>query len=388
MPISNSSCSTLATLVLTLVLHLSSGGRLSAQHDPGRDAMRMIAKGELDAARQRVAKPPRSQNSPISDAERNYVLAIIDCKANDPASAIQHLRTAVSLDLPIERILAGPRELFTPLRKDASFDAWIRENSKPLLHGPMLTSLTDTSAEFWVRTADVATVSVVLTDAATAKPISATTRPTSDFTGIVVVEGLDPATEYEAQVSVDGQLQPETSVFKTFPAKGQPARITIGFGGGSGYTPQYNHMWSTIQDQSLTAFLTLGDNVYIDDPEHAMTQRYCYYRRQSEPLWKSFVSATPVFSIYDDHDFGVNDCIPGPAIDKPAWKRPVWEVFRQNWNNPGFGGGEAQPGCWYDFRIGDVQFIMLDGRYYRDLKGGSMLGPVQKKWLLETLSQS
>jgi alkaline phosphatase D len=31
---------------------------------------------------------------------------------------------------------------------------------------------------------------------------------------------------------------------------------------------------------------------------------------------------------------------------------------------------------------------MLDGRYYRDLEGGSMLGPVQKRWLLRTLSQS
>ena len=31
---------------------------------------------------------------------------------------------------------------------------------------------------------------------------------------------------------------------------------------------------------------------------------------------------------------------------------------------------------------------MLDGRYYRDLKGGSMIGPVQKKWLRKTLASS
>ncbi|MCP4516497.1 MAG: hypothetical protein GY824_14870, partial [Delftia sp.] len=47
-------------------------------------------------------------------------------------------------------------------------------------------------------------------------------------------------------------------------------------------------------------------------------------------------------------------------------------MFKQNWNNPGFGGGEKQPGCWYDFQIADVHFIMLDGRYYRDKKGGSI----------------
>ena len=83
-----------------------------------------------------------------------------------------------------------------------------------------------------------------------------------------------------------------------------------------------------------------------------------------------------------------SDCNPGPDIETPAWKRPVWEVFRQNWNNPAYGGGSKQPGCWYDFHIGDVHFIMLDGRYYRDLAGGSMLGPVQKKWLLESLQSS
>ena len=63
-------------------------------------------------------------------------------------------------------------------------------------------------------------------------------------------------------------------------------------------------------------------------------------------------------------------------------------VFRQNWNNPAYGGGEKQPGCWYDFHIGDVHFIMLDGRYYRDLKGASMLGAAQKAWLFESLKSS
>jgi alkaline phosphatase D len=66
-------------------------------------------------------------------------------------------------------------------------------------------------------------------------------------------------------------------------------------------------------------------------------------------------------------------------------------VFTENWNNPSYGGGSPQPGCWYDFYIGDVHFIMLDCRYYRDLRrrgSGSMLGPVQKAWLLETLGAS
>jgi len=95
-----------------------------------------------------------------------------------------------------------------------------------------------------------------------------------------------------------------------------------------------------------------------------------------------------MYAMYDDHDFGMNDCNPGPEIETPAWKRQVWETFRRNWVNPSYGGGDAQPGCWFDFHRGDVHVIMLDGRYYRDKQGGIMLGPVQKAWLFETLKAS
>jgi alkaline phosphatase D len=162
------------------------------------------------------------------------------------------------------------------------------------------------------------------------------------------------------------------------------------FGGGAGYVVKHRHMWDTIARRRPNALLMLGDNVYIDDPTHPVTQHYCYYRRQSEIGWRRLVASTPVFAIYDDHDFGTNDCKPGPGIDDPPWKREVWRVFKRNWNNPRYGGGAAQPGCWFNFHIGDVHVIMLDGRYYRSRAedATSMLGPVQKAWLLNTLRAS
>ena len=362
------------------------------QHDPGRDAMKLIVQDKFTAGLERVAKPPRSKNSPISEAERNFVLAIADCKQGNEPEARQHLQQAVALGLPIERVLAGPRTLFEPLKQNEAYARWLAEKAKPLLHGPMLSSLTDTTAQFWLRTAQP--VQVIL-KARPAKPgatplpdTSTETTAADDYTGAIKLTGLKPETEYEYQLWINGQTQTNPVTFRTLPQTGAPAKFTVGFGGGAGYTPQFNHMWSTLAKAAPSAFLMMGDNVYIDDPTHPTTQRYCYYRRQSEPLWKSFIASTAIYSIYDDHDFGVNDCIPGPDIEIPSWKRPVWEVFKQNWNNPGFGGGTKQPGCWYDFQIADVHFIMLDGRYYRDKKGGSMLGPVQKKWLFETLKNS
>ena len=97
-----------------------------------------------------------------------------------------------------------------------------------------------------------------------------------------------------------------------------------------------------------------------------------------------------MYAIYDDHDFGMNDCIPGREIESPEWKRPVWDYFKTNWVNPYYGGGTKQPGCWQDFYIGDVHFILLDGRYYRhrDKDSTSMLGHAQKQWLFETIKNS
>ena len=52
------------------------------------------------------------------------------------------------------------------------------------------------------------------------------------------------------------------------------------------------------------------------------------------------------------------------------------------------GGGDNNPGCWQTFSLGQVQFIMLDCRYYRDRKEKSMLGTFQKQWLKDTLRSS
>jgi len=379
------------TLCTVLAITVLTSRPTAAQHDPGRDAMKLLVQDKFEAAKERLAKPPKSQNSPIDEAERNFVLAILNCRQGNPTEAISHLKEAVALGLPVERILAGPRELFEPLQKDQAYATWLSRQETPLLHGPMLTAVTDTTAQIWVRTAKPTTVSLALQEldkAESPREFTTQTSAKADYTGIIDLQDLKPDTRYEYALSITGQRQTQPLVFRTMPKAGQPAKFTVGFGGGAGYTPQFNHMWSTLAKRAPAAFLMMGDNVYIDDPTHAMTQRYCYYRRQSEPLWKSFIASTSMYSIYDDHDFGVNDCVPGPEIDEPAWKRPVWQVFKQNWNNPGFGGGEKQPGCWYDFQIADVHFIMLDGRYYRDKKGGSMLGPVQKAWLLKTLKNS
>jgi alkaline phosphatase D len=286
---------------------------------------------------------------------------------------------------------AGMPELI----KDAKFMALVKKHKLRLFSGPMVGAISDTSARIWVRTAGPAKVEVVVGEGAqlgnAKKGGPVTTMPEDDFTAVVEVKGLKPFTAYHYDVKLDGAgtQAPKLPFFRTAPAAGQKAVFSVGFGGGARYNPPKEHMWKTIEKEGLLGFLFLGDNVYIDMPARRDVARLHYYRRQLRAEFRSLCSKTAVYSIYDDHDLGANDCAGGPDIMKPDWKFPSWKVFKQNWVNPYYGGGDKQPGCWSHFSLGDVDFIMTDGRYYRDYKKGkTMLGPVQKKWLLERLAAS
>lgn len=279
------------------------------------------------------------------------------------------------------------------LRNDA-VKQQIRKHKLQLFGGPMLGKVTDSSASIWVRTDREAEVRVVLfRNKDMSEPIrSAAVRSSKDrdLTAVVDLTGLKPMTTYYYDVSLDGKnmLGPEFPSFRTFPSRGQKAKFDVGFGGGSRLVPQKERIWQTIASFKPAAFLFLGDNLYIDKPTQRNLQRLYYYRRQLRPEFRRLTSGTSIYAIWDDHDFGKNDCSGGPDPFRPEWKVPVWRVFRENWNNPYYGGGEKQPGCWFDFSIGDVDFFMTDGRYYRSFKDGTMLGPVQKKWLLNKLKES
>jgi len=367
--------------LMTVGMCLIAANATMAQHDAHRNATQSIAVGDFDKAEKTLAK------AEPDDPETHFVRMMLALKQGDTPAAVEWARSALAAGLPFERLAAGPRELLSELHKTEDFARWSAERPKVvLLHGPMVGAVTDRAASFWVRTATEADVQVRV-----GERVSETVRTdaSTDLTAVVTVDGLTPSTRLAYEVLIDGEVvEVENARFTTFPEAGKPGRFAVAFGGGAGYVPQWERMWDTIGACEPAALLMLGDNVYIDQPEHLLCQHYCYYRRQARPEWRRLVASTATYAIYDDHDFGTNDCVPGPKIESPPWKRTVWDVFRQNWVNPAYGGGEAQPGCWFDFHMGDVHFILVDGRYYRDRKGGSMLGPVQKAWLLKTLAAS
>ncbi len=272
------------------------------------------------------------------------------------------------------------------------FKQLVEKHGLHLFSGPMVGCLSPHGARIWLRTAREADVAIRVLEGDKEVAIEKTrTRPERDLTALIDLKGLRPFTEYSYQVTINGEPQnlPHPLVFRTAPAEGQKATFNIAFGGGARYNHKHERIWNTIADTTPLAVLHLGDNLYIDDPENRKRHNVYYYRRHLRPEFRRMISGSANYAIWDDHDFGKNDCAGGPEKFQPAWKLPVWKVFRNNWVNPGYGGGETQPGCWYSFSLGEVDFFMTDGRYYRDYKKGkTMLGPVQKAWLLDALSKA
>ncbi len=332
-----------------------------------------------------------------NDAEAFYMLTIAWCQLNETEKAVETMKLALDAGLPFQRFQAGPRDLLETLTKTPAFMELKKKNPNALIHGPMLGSMTDHSVRFWIRTLQEVPVRVRVFPAHNRRESQlsgiVTTKAENDYTETIEVNDLKPRTVYLYDIIVGGKTVPgsESSSFTTFSVEDTPGNFKIAFGGGAGYTPQYERMWDTIATRKPDALLLLGDNVYIDLPEMPSAfHDYTYYRRQSRPEFRRLIRSTPVYTIWDDHDAGINDCWLGPYKDKPDWKMPLLDVFKRNWNNPDY-GTEVWPGCWYKFTIADVDFFMLDCRFYRtnpNTENPTMLGPQQKKWLFEELHAS
>jgi alkaline phosphatase D len=384
-----------ATLVFVCLTFFFSGPVIYAEEQYkqlGREAISKIVDGKHDKAIKNLENYLKKHPN---DLESMYGLAVAYSQKKDIDKAVAYAKQAVDAGLPFNRFLAGPRSLLRPLTNSTKFKQLAKKQGVELLHGPMLGCVTDSSAKFWIRTANEVPVRILVSPSQnTISPIKSSmtkTNKNKDFTAVMDIDGLKPDTRYHYELLVNGKKQPKRWSFRTLPARAMKTKFQIGFGGGAGYTPWYERMWNTIAAHNLPAFLFLGDNIYIDNPTRPAVQQYCYYRRQSRSEFRKFVASSAIYAIWDDHDFTTNDSWGGPKINEPAWKIPVWRLFRNNWNNPYYGGGENQPGCWFDFSIGDVDFFMLDGRYYRNKPKGenpSMLGPVQKAWLLKKLKAS
>jgi alkaline phosphatase D len=221
------------------------------------------------------------------------------------------------------------------------------------LAGPMLGDLTADSVRIWLRTAVPRSSVVEIKDAdgEIVRRCPLQTTAESDHTGILEVLDLAPAARFT--FSIDGKTDPDWW-FRTRPASDGACRIAFGScadeGDGSA------SVWRRMEGDEVTALVLLGDTPYIDTTD--LARQRARYRAFAQPAdFARLVSHVPVYSTWDDHDFGRNDT-DGNLPGKENSRQAVTE-YRPN---PSF--GENGEGIYTNFRQGPVEVFLLDARWF------------------------
>ena len=357
-----------------------------------RDVIARIEAGYLDEAAEYLHR--FEQDNP-EDLEGMFAQAVWYSRRGNIDAAMQWVRQSVEKGLPVERYMSGVGEMLKPVQYSPAFQEYaLTVKNRTLLHGPMLGNIGPDNVQVWIRVNGATTAELDVwprVDNSDVRVVKLNVPAGEPRSMVLEMGELHVNTEYQYEIFLDGTRVAGPNSFHTAPQQGEAIKMDMAFAGGAGYTPHFERMWDTLRTHPLRALLLLGDNVYIDHPERPATQEYCYYRRQSRPEFRRFAAECPIYAVWDDHDFTYNDQRGGPDRDEPYWKREVLEVFQQQWVNPYYGGGEENPGCWFDFSYGDVDFFVLDTRYYREdpeKDSASMLGSVQKQWLKEKVKNS
>ena len=258
-----------------------------------------------------------------------------------------------------------------------------------LTHGPMIGHTTDTTTRIWIRADGPYKMQAYVTSK-NETIVSETIRLAKEdnFCGSAEVTDLALRTTYNYLVFLDNKKQ-SCSVkqeFTTFPREGEKCVIRVGFGHslrGEGA----HRIWDTIGRKRPDLFILMGDNIYSNSTE-PNKQRRMYLQFRADSHFRAFGATTPIYAIWDDHDYGFDNS----DRTQPHKERSL-KTFNEIWPNP-----EPQalhsPGIWTRFTIGCAEFFLLDVRYHRsgneDPDGSSktMLGAEQLDWLQNSLAQS
>ena len=170
---------------------------------------------------------------------------------------------------------------------------------------------------------------------------------------------------------------------------------TIKFGLGSCLDQNYPQpIWTSIEKEKLNYFVFLGDNVYGDLPSGSLIKMKYAYKKQRSIL-PEFLDQMEVYSIWDDHDFGINDGGGDYELKKNAKKMflDFWEISKNDIRRKREGIYFSDEKIFYDKKF---KLIFLDTRYFRSKlikendtyiknEDGTILGKEQWNWFSEEL---
>lgn len=274
--------------------------------------------------------------------------------------------------------------------------------------GPMLGYSEMEEVLIWVQTKEAAKIEIEyweaeIKNAKKQKTIPAFTKARDAFTAKLIANKVEPGKKYYYTLYIDEQkISLDYPTFFQTQALWQwrtdPPNFKVALGSctyvsdeqydrpGKPYGGDYQ-IFSNIHKHQPDLMLWLGDNVYFREADWysrtGILRRYTHTRSLAE--MQSLLASTHHYAIWDDHDFGPNDSDRG-FIHKDKAK----EAFELFWGNPTFGIPQSPEGITTQFKWADVDFFLLDDRYYRSPNNckscePTILGKEQLEWLVDAL---
>ena len=219
--------------------------------------------------------------------------------------------------------------------------------------------------------------------------IADSVQPGKKYDYAVIINGVKQTFSYPLQFQVPALWQWRTD----------PPDVSIALGScfyvneteydrpGKPYGGDYSIV-NEIANKKPDIMLWLGDNVYYREVDWTSHQGMLHRNTHTRaiPELQPLLGSAHNYAIWDDHDFGPNDSDRG-FVNKELAR----EMFMKFWGNPSY--GKHEEGIYTTFQWSDIQFILLDNRYFRSpdkRKSGerTILGKDQKEWLIDNLVSS
>ncbi len=275
------------------------------------------------------------------------------------------------------------------------------EPKPKLLAGPVVGSVTKNSARVWIAYRGKGQNMLILGDTAEKKvyypnSVNYITNSKGDVALTMDFTGLTPDRVYNILVSIDGwganaryyfRTQADTAIKDFNFLLGSCALMRPGFA-RMVFPGATTWIFYRMKKKQSDFMVWLGDDVYYLGKDHKSYDGMFNLNirlRKSFRKYRDFLAAQPHYAIWDDHDYGPNDCGREYVL-----KDSTLKIFKGMWPNT-YPEGAQFNGNYFNFRYYDAEFFMTDDRYHRDVSGntaGDFLGETQLIWLKNKLMMS
>lgn len=189
----------------------------------------------------------------------------------------------------------------------------------------------------------------------------------------VSIKGLDPKKSYRLLVVNKRAKKPiDWRVFKTLEIGKKNAKFIVGSCMSDSHAFEHvrNRIWDQMLAHKADFLVLLGDQVYVDDFDFVKRHEVSEF-----DIWTRYIDSfrkiplfqnrqlVPIFSIWDDHDYGTNNA--DKTFKTKIAAKKIYTAFF---------GGEAikdvislsQEGVYFSFTGFSQKFMFMDDRYFRE----------------------